>query len=274
MTPPPLVLSIQSEVVFGHVGNSAARPVLSALGIETLGLPSVLLAHHPGHGPASGRATPAGELVAILDRLERLGVLGRVSAVLSGYLVDPAQIGVVIQAVERIKHLNPSAQFWCDPVLGDHPKGLYVAEAVAESLQQHLLPLADVLTPNVFEAAWLSGIDIQDPASAGEAAARLPAQSVIVTSVRDKNRIGALWRHHGRCHFATSDQRPGVPGGLGDTFAALLLGLSLHGMAPALALDRAIETMAALLDYGAAPDLPRELPLIAAAALIRKAARA
>lgn len=260
---PPIVLSIQSEVVYGHVGNSAARPILNALGIELLALPTVLLAHHPGHAPVSGAATPAGEMVAILDRLERLKILDKVDAVLSGYLVDPAQVGVVLQAVERVRDRNPRAQFWCDPVMGDDPKGFYVAEAVAGAIRDHLVPIADLLIPNRFEAAWLSGIEIRDSAGAALAASKIGPRSVVVTSVMEENEIGALWWNPERVFYAKTAKRKGVPGGLGDAFAALLLGLKLTGSNDQRALERAVSALAALLDAAIPEGWPPELPLAA-----------
>ena len=73
----PVIVSISSQVVYGHVGNCAAVPALQALGFEVLALPTVLLAHHPGHRPPRGRVLPVDEISALLDGIEEVGALAR-----------------------------------------------------------------------------------------------------------------------------------------------------------------------------------------------------
>ena len=112
------VLSIQSSVAYGHVGNSAAVFPLQRLGHEVIAVETVHFAHHTGYGPARGPGHSPEDLSSMIDGLSSLGVLGSVDAVLSGYLGDVGTAEVVLEAVVEVKAANPSALFCCDPVMG------------------------------------------------------------------------------------------------------------------------------------------------------------
>ena len=118
------ILSIQSAVVYGHVGNSAAVFLLQRLGFEVWPLDTVSFSNHPGYPTVRGRVVPAAEVRALLAGIEERGVLTRCDAVLSGYLGEPDTAAVVLEAVTRVKAARPSALFCCDPVMGDVEKGL------------------------------------------------------------------------------------------------------------------------------------------------------
>ena len=189
----PTVLSVSSQVVYGHVGHGAIVPALQALGCEVLALPTVLLAHHPGHGAPAGRAVPTEELAALADGLERVGALQPVDAVLSGYLGMAGSAEVVARAVARVRARRPGALFLCDPVIGDDGR-VYVRDGVESAIAQHLLPLADVITPNHFELERLAGRPVAGLAQACVAARELIARGpriVVVSSVRAEDDAGA-----------------------------------------------------------------------------------
>ncbi len=263
------VLSIQSDVVYGHVGLAAARPIFSAQGIELLGLPTVLLSHHPGHSAPRGRATPATEMESLVDGLESLGLLSRIDIVATGYFAQSGQIAAAARIIARLKSCNPAVQFWCDPVMGDEPRGLYVPDAVADALCAELVPLADLLLPNAFEARYLTGIDIRDRQSATEAARSLATREVLVTSVPDgHDRIGVVWKSPDDILFAADRRLESVAGGMGDSFAALILCQRMRGIDRPAALDHAMATLRALLDLPRDPVLPPELPLASASYLL------
>ncbi len=181
------ILSIQSHVAYGHVGNAAAVFALQRLGFEVWPIMTVQLSNHTGYPGFRGRAFEAEHVHEVIHGLEELGALGGCAAVLSGYL-GRAEIGeAVLSAVERTRRSNPQALFLCDPVMGDHDTGLYVPEEIVRFFQEQALPRADVVTPNAFELARLTG---RPAGSLGEvlAAARglldLGPRIVVVTSVR------------------------------------------------------------------------------------------
>ena len=112
------VLSIQSSVVYGRVGNRAAVPVLERLGHDVWPLDTVAFSNHPAHGTFRGRVVPAAEVAALVDGLAARGVFGRCHAVLSGYLGDPPTAAVVADAVARVRSVSPGVLYCCDPVIG------------------------------------------------------------------------------------------------------------------------------------------------------------
>jgi len=149
------ILSIQSQLACGHVGNSAAVPALQALRREVWPLPTVLLSHHPGHGGARGGPMPVALLESILEGLQSRGCFRRCEAVLSGYLGQADAANVVRAAVARARAGTPGAIYLCDPVLGDDGR-LYVSDEIVAAMRG-LAAIADIVTPNAFELGVLSG---------------------------------------------------------------------------------------------------------------------
>lgn len=264
------VLSIQSHVVYGHVGNQAAVLPLQRLGFEVWPVPTVVFSNHPGHGGFRGRPVPAADLAALIDGLEENGWLARCSAVLSGYLGLPDHAAVVADVVERVKAANPAAIYCCDPVLGDSRAGLYVAETVARVMRSRLVPLADMLTPNCFELGWLTGYAIGDVSSALAAAENLRAGrpvTVVGTSVECAamlpGGIGALAATEQGAWLAATARTEPTLHGLGDLFSALLLGQCLRGQAVPEALSLAVGATVDVLEQSVAKGAD-ELMLVAA----------
>jgi len=177
------ILSIQSEVVYGHVGQGAARFALQRLGHEVWALPTVLFSSHAGYSRVEGEAISADLLRRLLDGLEGNGWLARGDAVLSGYLGSADQADVVADAVSSMKRLNPQALYCLDPVLGDDGRA-YASPGDAEAIARQLLPIADIVTPNAFELLQLAALPVRDRADAIVAAKRLGRPLVLVTSVR------------------------------------------------------------------------------------------
>jgi pyridoxine kinase len=262
------ILSIQSHVAFGHVGNSAAILPLQRQGFEVLALNTVQLAHHPGYGAFSGAMTDPALLMTMLGGLERIGALDGCVAVLSGYLGTPAVGAVVSAAVQRVRACSAGAVFLCDPVLGDDDVGIFVQAGIPEVMREVLVPQADLLTPNAFELGLLSGRPIRDIASALEAAAVLRAAGpglVVATGLPtgDPRRLGVLAAAAERAWLVTTPRREVLLHGTGDAFSALFLGHYLRTKSVPAALEAAASAMYALVertvDAGSA-----ELALIAA----------
>jgi pyridoxine kinase len=233
------ILSIQSEVVVGHVGQGAARFALERLGHEVWALPTVLFSNHAGYPRVAGDAVSAGLLRRLLDGVAANGWLAECNAVLSGYLGAADQAEVIAEAVSAVKRANKSAIYCLDPVLGDNGRA-YAKPGVAEAIARTLFPLADIVTPNAFELVTLSGLRVRGASEAREAAARLGRPLVAATSVPDgRDRIGILAATRHEAWFASTPRLDDVPHGAGDLFAALFVAAHLSGLALPDALRRA-----------------------------------
>src|SRR6266478_9535783 len=172
----PTVLSIQSWVACGNVGNTAALFPLQRLGFDTWSLNTVAFSNHTGYGKWRGAAVPASEIATLFEGIAELGVLPRCDAVLSGYLGEAETGRVLLDIVTRVKQANPRALFACDPVMGDVGPGWYVHAGVPDFYRDHALAVADIVTPNRFELEWLTGKRVSNLAEAAAAAAALQAR--------------------------------------------------------------------------------------------------
>lgn len=254
------ILTIQSEVVRGHVGNSAARFALQRLGLEAWALPTVLLSHHPGHGRPEGRTTPAQELTLLVESLVQRGWAGAVQGLITGYLGSAEQAGALSGIVARVKALNPGALYLCDPVFGDDG-GAYAKPGVAEAIARDLLPLADIAAPNRFELSSLTSQRIDGPADAVRAARLLGLREVVVTSVPDGERIANVCVTASDAWCCSVRREDHVPHGTGDLLSALYLALRVSGLPAAEALAGSVARVQAIVGASLGRD---ELMLIAA----------
>lgn len=223
------VLSLQSDVVYGHVGNAGARFALQRLGHEVWALPTVLLSSHAGYATVAGESLPADLLRRLVEGLAANGWLEGCDAVLSGYLGHADQAAVVADAVKRVKAGNPRAVYCLDPVFGDAGRA-YAKPGVAEAMARLLLPLADIVTPNAFELSSLASVPIRGGDDAKAAALRLGRPLVLATSVpAGAGRIGTLVVAKDEVWHASTPVLEEVPHGSGDLLAALFLGHRLAG---------------------------------------------
>ncbi|MDR2029696.1 MAG: pyridoxal kinase PdxY [Treponema sp.] len=183
------VLSIQSHVVYGYAGNTAAVFPLQRLGREVWAVHTVEFSNHTGYGAWRGRVLPpdlAGELVA---GLEDRGVLGNCEAVLSGYMGDAGVGRAVAEAVKKVRAASPGALYCCDPVMGDAGRGFYVHRDIPEIFKHEIIALADIVTPNQFELEALTGLDTGDLKNARRAIEALHDRGpgiVLVTSFKER----------------------------------------------------------------------------------------
>jgi pyridoxine kinase len=235
------ILAISSQVARGYVGLSAIVPALQALDHEVIALPTVILSNHPGHGDTAGQRIDPALLRQMLATLDRHGWMARIDAVLSGYLPSPEHVAAVADAVALVRARNPAALYYCDPVLGDDPKGLYIAEAAARSLADSLVPLADVTFPNRFELAWLSGASVADAGGAQVAARRIGRPWTIATSIPEGDAaLATLAIGSTRSWASVVSRQARVPNGTGDLFSALFMGYRLAGKPVEAALGGAV----------------------------------
>lgn len=260
------VLTISSQVVRGHVGNSAAVFALQRLGHDVWPLPSVVLSNHPGHAHVAGTRIAPDSLEAMLAALDGNGWIGEIDAILTGYLPTAAHASFAARAIKQIRRAGRNPVVLVDPVLGDDPGGLYIEEVAAEAVKGLLIPLADILTPNRFELAWLSGAEVKDADQAAKAAQCLGAGQVLATSIPSEtgqSLLNVLWQPSGTS-LAGAPLLPSVPHGTGDLLAALYLAHVLHGKPPADAMRRAVAGVAAAIEASAGAD---ELRLVASQGL-------
>ena len=244
------ILALSSWVANGHVGLSAAAPVLQALGHRVTQLPTVQLSNHPGFEQIAGNRTDPDMLRAMFGALDRNGLINDVDTILTGYLPSAAHVDVAVDLIEHFK--GQDVRVVVDPVLGDLPKGLYIAAEAAAALRDRLVPIADVLTPNAFELSWLTGCPTEKLDAAADAAAalemRAPFGEVLVTSAPfEGNRTGVLSvSPNGLVSFQTQrvPETHAVPHGVGDVFSALVAA----GLPPGAALGHLHTIIAHSLD--------------------------
>ena len=231
------ILSIQSQVLGARVGNSVAAFAMERLGVRALQLPTTLLGRRPDRGAPGGGALPADTLAALFAGLAADENLGEIDAVLTGYLGEPEQVAVILDAVEQIKAANPRAVFVCDPVVGDDGK-MFVSDMIADAVLNGLVPPADWLAPNAFELGLLAGRSIESIEDA-RAAARRIGKPVLASSLRTPTGVGVLYAAANADWFCETPRLPRAPKGAGDLLTALFVARRVLGQAPAVALEAA-----------------------------------
>jgi pyridoxine kinase len=251
------ILSVQSWVASGHVGNAAAIFPLQRLGAEVMAIHTAQLSNHPGHGAFTGRLSTAEEVGALIDGLDAHGAFAGCDAVLSGYIGDASIGGAILDVAARIRAANAAALWCCDPVMGDDDK-LYVRPGVAEFFAEKAVPAADILVPNQFELATLAGIACATRAEAKTASAALQARMrqggphiVLVSSLRcaetPDGALDMLLAAPAGCFLLRTELLQGKFNGAGDTLAALFLFHLLSTHDAVIAMTRAAESVATLL---------------------------
>ncbi|MDR1711941.1 MAG: pyridoxal kinase PdxY [Propionibacteriaceae bacterium] len=179
------ILSIQSSVAYGHVGNSAASFPLMRLGVEVWPVITVHFSNHTGYGSWRGPLLAAGDIADVIKGIDERGVLGQVDAVLSGYQGAEDVGAQVLAAFELVKQRNPKAIYCCDPVIGDEGRGVYVRPGIPEFFRDTVIPRAQIITPNHFELDYLTGRTTRTLADVLSAAQELRAKGpevVLITS--------------------------------------------------------------------------------------------
>jgi pyridoxine kinase len=264
------ILSIQSHVVYGHVGNSAAVYPLQRLGREVWPLMTVQFSSHTGYAGWRGRAFDAGMIDECLAGLQAIGALSRCAGLLTGYL-GKAEIGeAALRALERVRAANGEAAYACDPVIGDAGRGPYVAAGVGEFFRDRAVPSATIATPNAFELEWLTGVAIGDLRAARQAIAALRARgpSVVVAKslALEDTPADALDMLAGDETGFWRLRTPKLPiavHGTGDLFAALFFHHWFETRGTCEALSRAVSSIYAIVAATHAAG-SRELALVAA----------
>ena len=259
----PALLIASSHVARGTVGLRAAVHAAEALGHATWSVPTIHLPWHPGRGPGTRVVWPPETFAAYARDLARSPRLSEVGGMLTGYLGDAAQADALAELIGALRRANPSAIVACDPVIGSE-RGLYVPLAVAEAIRDRLVPLADIVTPNRHELAWLAGSDTPGDNEGLTVLARTllagRASRALVTSAHaGPGRTGNLLVEAGRATLATHARSEAPNSGTGDLTAALLLAHLVDGRADALLRATAsVSAVMALASETCADELPLE----------------
>jgi pyridoxine kinase len=222
------ILSIQSSVAYGHVGNSAATFPLQRHGHEVWPVHTVVFSNHTGYPSWGGRILSPDDVREVIAGIADRGVLPTCDAVLSGYLGDPGICEVVIGAVALVKAANPHATYTCDPVMGNATSGCFVDPAIPPIIRKQVVPVADVITPNQFELGFLTGTSpdsLESTLDSADAARALGPTTVLVTSLQRPDRPGDtidMLAVTGEGAWTVSTPRhPDKVNGSGDLTAAL-----------------------------------------------------
>jgi pyridoxine kinase len=264
------ILSIQSHVAYGHVGNSAAVFPMQRLGHDVWPIHTVQFSNHTGYGAWRGEVLPASIIEECVAGIAERGVLGACDGILSGYMGSAETGEAILRAVARVKAANGRALYCCDPVIGDVGRGIFVREGIPQLIASQVLPAADIITPNQFELEFLSGGGVS---GADEARASLTGlhqrgpKVILVTSLHlddtpgdtidiAASEPGAAWR-------VRTPRLDISPNGAGDCIAALFFVHWLTTRSAKAALERAAASVFGLLVRTASAQ-SRELLLIAA----------
>ncbi|HWA81544.1 MAG TPA: pyridoxal kinase PdxY [Acetobacteraceae bacterium] len=264
------ILSLQSWVAYGHVGNAAAIFPLQRLGAEVWAVHTVQFSNHTGYSDWTGEVFGAAMISALVEGIAKRGAFAHCDAVLSGYLGARAVGEAVLGAVAKAKAANPRALYCCDPVIGDSDGGVYVAAEIPGFFRTQALPASDIALPNPFELSLLTGMPCGTLREAKQALTRLQSMGpriVLVSGLRTEatpaDALDLLVGERDTFHLLRTPLLPIAVNGAGDVLAALFL---FHFLSTGVA-RRALETAASSL-YGlirrTAEAGARELTLVAA----------
>lgn len=222
------VLSIQSAVAYGHVGNSAAVFPLQRIGVEVMPVYTVTFSNHTGYGAWRGPLISPDDVREVITGIEERGVFPQIDVILSGYQGSEGIADVILDAVARIKAANPAAIYACDPVMGNAKSGCFVAPAIPILLRERVVPAADIITPNQFELGYLTGTEpdtLESTLHSVDLARDMGPRTVLVTSVerpdREEGTLEMLAVTDDGAWIVTTPQLPMKANGSGDVTAAL-----------------------------------------------------
>ncbi|MGW7686913.1 pyridoxal kinase PdxY [Kribbella sp. NPDC054772] len=222
------ILSIQSAVAFGHVGNSAAVFPLQRIGVEVLPVYTVNFSNHTGYGAWRGPMISPDDVREVLLGIEERGVLPQIDVVLSGYQGGEGIADVILETVQRVKAANPTAVYSCDPVMGNAKSGCFVAPAIPVLLRDRVVPAADIITPNQFELGFLTNTEpdtLESTLESVKLVRETGPRTVLVTSVerpdREDGTIEMLAVDDSGAWLVQTPYIPMKANGSGDVTAAL-----------------------------------------------------
>jgi pyridoxine kinase len=248
------ILSIQSHVAYGHVGNASAVFPMQRLGVDVWPIHTVQFSNHTGYGAWKGRVFDGGMIDEVMEGIAERGVLPSCDGVLSGYM-GSADIGhAILSAVERVRAANPKALYCCDPVIGDVGRGVFVRPGIPEFMREQAVPAADIVTPNQFELELLTDIEVKTLADAHRAVETLrdagPKVVLVTSLVTEETPDDAIDMMAADAQGAFRVRTPKIDisvNGAGDAIAALFFVHYLRDGSAASALGKAASSIYGLL---------------------------
>jgi pyridoxine kinase len=248
------ILSIQSHVAYGHVGNAAATFPLQRIGVEVWPIHTVQFSNHTGYGAWTGRVFEARLITELVEGIAQRSALGQCDGVLSGYMGSAETGAAILDAVARVKAANPNARYCCDPVIGDVGRDVFVRPGIPEFMREHAVPAADVVTPNQFELDHLTGhtsATRRDALNAIDALHALGPKIMMVTSLHTDetppDAIDLVASDSSGPYRVRTPKLPISINGAGDAIAALFFAHYLHSGSAAEALARAASSVFGVL---------------------------
>ena len=248
----PLVLVISSYVAASRVGGGIAPYVLAPMKVDPVHIPTCLFGRHPGWGPPGGAAVEADVMAKMLEGVAANGLYSITDAVVTGHFSHPDQVKIACDAIDAIRaaprkkehrHSPPAPIIMVDPIMGDEAPGLYIKAPVAEALARDLVPRADIVAPNLWEFARLSGVELsalQSPEDVARAA-RQHGGRWLVSSVPSRQGIGVLLVDGDETMIAETPRVEGrVPNGTGDMLKLRFAGGLVSGLGAEVALADAV----------------------------------
>jgi pyridoxine kinase len=273
------ILSIQSSVAYGHVGNSAAVFPLQRIGVEVWPVNTVHFSNHTGYQSWRGMVLPVEGVAEVIRGIEERGVLPECNGVLSGYMGDVSLGEVILDAFRRVKRANPDALYCCDPVMGDVGRGFFVRPGIPEFMRDQALPAATIITPNQFELEYLAAhrvTDLESALAAAEVVMAMGPRVTLVTSLQrtdtGRDLIEMLAVEETRAYLVETPRLPLEVNGAGDMTAALFFAHWLRSGSVQEALEVTAAAVFAVLEATVALGV-REIQLIGAQEAIAKPER-
>jgi pyridoxine kinase len=268
------ILSIQSWVSYGHVGNASALFPLQRLGAEVWAINTVQFSNHTGYGDWKGAVYSGQSVRELVDGIAARGAFEHCDALLTGYVGGADIGGAILHAVASLRRSNPRVLYCCDPVIGDFDTGVYVRPGIELFLRTQALPAADLATPNRFEIERLTGLDCSTLHGAKQAVLRLRSMMkaggptcVLLTSLDTDSTpadcIDMLTFEAGAFHLLRTPRLPVSVNGAGDAIAALFLFHRLRTGSAVAALEAAGSSVYGLLRRTAEAG-SREILIVAA----------
>jgi pyridoxine kinase len=243
------IVSIQSQLVFGCAGNNAAVPLLQRLGATVYAVPTTLLSNTPHYPTLAGGPLDPALVEALLDRLLDRVPPTAIGAILTGYIASSGAAAAAARFIDRVRTAYAGVLVLCDPVMGDADTGLYVDEAVAAAIVTDLVPRADILTPNLFEARRLTGLTDGDPDAVLERLLTSRARFAAITGIDPGDGFVTTLAGDGKGRWRVRTPKLDLrPTGTGDLFSAAFLHALLHGADTPVALERGVETVFDLME--------------------------
>lgn len=252
----PHIISIQSTVSTGYVGNNSASLAIQLHGINCVAIPTILLSSHTDKSVYYGETISKELFNKLAKGVLEIDIAKQTQYVISGYLKSQDIIDATAQLIQELKKQN-SITYIYDPVFGDtRTDGLYIPKEQADYSMEKLLPLSDILTPNHFELEYLSGRNIANEKELVEAVKSHPLlsqkQIILTTAELSKNvnhQLEVILIERGVLTHFYSENIPVEVVGTGDLFTGVLSAQLTLGHSLPTAIQTSMNFLSKVLKY-------------------------